>query len=105
VDLWQFIGIISSVPPTEPTSPGSAQYNPTWFPGTRLNYAENLLWRKDDGIALTAISEIGPIRDYSYRELNRKVAEMAASLRVNGLSTGDRVAGLYLLIVELNSTA
>ena len=24
-----------------------------WFPGTRFNYAEKLLWSTDDGIALT----------------------------------------------------
>lgn len=27
---------------------------PKWFAGARLNYAENMLWRDDDGVAIYA---------------------------------------------------
>lgn len=66
---------------------------PNWFPGARLNYAENLLIRKDDGIALTEATELGVIAEVSYKELNARVGQMAAALRANGLKVGDRVAG------------
>jgi acetoacetyl-CoA synthetase len=66
---------------------------PIWFPGARLNYAENLLYRNDDTIAISAGSESGTVANYSYRELRQLVQSMAAALRVNGLKTGDRVAG------------
>ena len=74
-------------------SPGPIPEVPIWFPGARLNYAENLLWRNDDGIALIAGSERGHIERCSFRELRLKVREMAAAMRVNGVVAGDRVAG------------
>lgn len=66
---------------------------PNWFPGARLNYAENLLIRKDDGVALTEANESGSVVEVTFRELNERVREMAAALRANGLKIGDRVAG------------
>ncbi len=68
---------------------------PIWFPGARLNYAENLLARRDDGIAVTTTGESGVVVDYSFRTLREMVREMAAALRVNGLRVGDRVAGKF----------
>lgn len=64
-----------------------------WFPEARLNYAENLLQRNDDGIACTAGGESGVVTHYSFRQLRTMVAELASALRVNGLEKGDRVAG------------
>ncbi|KAK1227680.1 hypothetical protein PQX77_009305 [Marasmius sp. AFHP31] len=75
-------------------SPGSIPEVPIWFPGARLNYAENLLWRNDDGIALIASSERGHLGRCSFRELRLKVREMAAAMRANGVVAGDRVAAI-----------
>lgn len=66
---------------------------PNWFPDARLNYAENLLIRKDDGIALTEATEVGVVAEVSYKELNARVSQMASALRESGLKAGDRVAG------------
>lgn len=66
---------------------------PVWFPGARLNYAENLLYRKDDSVACTVSGESGVVTNYSFRELRGLVQTMAAALRANGMKTGDRVAG------------
>ena len=66
---------------------------PTWFPGAKLNYAENLLYRRDDAIALTEAGESGVVIHITYKELHQRVRVMAAALRVNGLKVGDRVAG------------
>jgi non-ribosomal peptide synthetase component E (peptide arylation enzyme) len=68
---------------------------PRWFPGARLNYAENLLWRADDGVAITEYNEAGHITSYSYRELREQVRKLAAALKAHGLQPGDRVAGLF----------
>lgn len=73
--------------------PGLIPEIPAWFPGAKLNYAENLLTRKDDGIALTEATESGRIVNVTFRELNERVRAMAAALRVAGLQVGDRVAG------------
>lgn len=66
---------------------------PIWFPGARLNYAENLLSRNDDSIACTASSELGQVSHCSYRELHERVRVMASALRSSGVNVGDRVAG------------
>lgn len=68
---------------------------PTWFPGARLNYAENLLCHDGDAIAVTAARETGEVAHYSFRQLRHMVRDMAAAMRVNGLHIGDRVAGWY----------
>lgn len=69
---------------------------PIWFPGARLNWAENLLFHQHDAIACTAIRETGTVAHYTFHELRGLVREMAAALRVNGLQVGDRVAGMLV---------
>ncbi|KAK7472526.1 hypothetical protein VKT23_000641 [Stygiomarasmius scandens] len=95
-DIWEDLGIVYSVAPKKSVTLGPLPHlhQASWFPGARLNYAENLLRRNDDAIACTTIDETYVPKDYSYRQLRGLVAEMAAALRVNGLSTGDRVAGV-----------
>ncbi|KZT10799.1 acetoacetate-CoA ligase [Laetiporus sulphureus 93-53] len=93
-DVWEFVGIIYSVPPTQVLQDGPIKELPTWFPGARLNYAENLLHRNDDGIACTAARETGAIFSYTYRQLRQMVRSMAAAMRVSGIVAGDRVAAI-----------
>lgn len=115
IDLWEFLGIVSSVPPNKVrkvvhlerriasqsrsqeriTAPGRIGEIPIWFPNARLNYAENLLWRKDDAIAITATGETGAIENYTFRQLREMVRKMASALRISGLRVGDRVAGMF----------
>jgi acetoacetyl-CoA synthetase len=78
---------------------------PVWFPGARLNYAENLLYRNDDAIAITEGGESGVTTNYTFRQLHHLVRRMAAALRVNGLQPGDRVAGwcsYHFLLVRMS---
>ena len=65
----------------------------TWFPDARLNFAENLLRRNDDTIAIHFRSEDRVERSMSWKELNRQVACVADWLRQQGVRPGDRVAG------------
>ncbi|KAN0138374.1 acetoacetate-CoA ligase [Lactarius tabidus] len=94
LDLWQFLGIISSAPPTKVLEEGYIKEVPRWFPGARLNYAENMLWRTDDGIAITEFNETGHVASYSYRELRELVRKLASALKFHGLQPGDRVAAI-----------
>ncbi|KAJ3561037.1 hypothetical protein NP233_g10442 [Leucocoprinus birnbaumii] len=96
LDLWEFLGIISSIPPRQDriTSPGKFKEIPVWFPDARLNYAENLLWRSDDAVAITATGELGTLEHYTFRQLREMVRKMASALRISGLRVGDRVAAI-----------
>ncbi len=64
-----------------------------WFTGARLNFAENLLRRRDDKTALIFKGESQPVRKLTYAELYSEVAKTAAALRTAGVEKGDRVAG------------
>ena len=63
-----------------------------FFPDARLNFAENVLRRRDDGPAIIFSGE-GRRREMTYRELYGNVARFASALRDLGIQPGDRVAG------------
>ena len=73
--------------------PGAGVSDATWFPSARLNFAENLLQRRDRHPALIALLENGERKVLAYDELYEQVAALAASLRAQGIGPGDRVAG------------
>jgi len=64
-----------------------------WFEDTRLNFAENLLARDDDHVALVFGNERGARRALTYRQLRAETGRVAAGLRELGVGPGDRVAG------------
>ncbi len=65
----------------------------TWFDGTRLNFAENLLRGAGHGPAIIARDERGRRREISWDQLRAEVARVADGLRTAGVVAGDRVAG------------
>jgi acetoacetyl-CoA synthetase len=64
-----------------------------FFPGARLNFAENLLKFADGREALIFCNERGTRRALSGRELRAEVARVAAGLTAAGVVAGERVAG------------
>ena len=64
-----------------------------FFPGARLNFAENLLKFADGRDALVFRNERGTRRVLTGRELRDEVARVAAGLIAAGVVAGDRVAG------------
>jgi len=65
-----------------------------WFPAARLNYAENLLHRRDDGDALVFWGEDKVQVRVSFAQLYADVARMQQALQAAGVGMGDRVVGL-----------
>jgi acetoacetyl-CoA synthetase len=64
-----------------------------WFPGARLNFAEQLLrCHPDERMALVFRGENGARRETTYGELRAAVASIAAGLDSAGVGKGDRVA-------------
>ena len=71
-----------------------------WFSGARLNFAENLLPRRDNHTAILSRGEGKEDRQISYIELYSEVEKMAAALRDAGVKQSDRVAGFLPNIPE-----
>ena len=64
-----------------------------WFPDAKLNFAENLLRRRDDSDAIVFWGEDRVKRRLSWAELYDQVSVLAQALRDTGVGQGDRVAG------------
>lgn len=93
--IWDHFEVVSSVSYREvigdSTMPGSE-----WFPGARLNYAENVFRDRGlDGNGRVAVvygSERAPVRELTWTDLRAQVSSLAAGLRQLGIESGDRVA-------------
>ncbi len=98
--IWEFCDLRYSqrweVALADPAMPGAS-----WFPGARLNYAENLLAKGDNGRPLMLYqAEDAPLvslsREFIYDQANR----LAEALRQRGVQPGDRVVGYLPNIPE-----
>jgi acetoacetyl-CoA synthetase len=63
-----------------------------WFPDARLNFAENLLRRRDDDTAMVFWGEDKVRRRMSYAEVYDAVSRTMQALSATGVKEGDRVA-------------
>jgi len=91
--MWDFADVRVSRPYDRVVDDPRRMPGARWFPGARLNFAENLLRYQDDRVALIFRGEDRkPVR-MTYRELYDEVARVARSLRDLGVQPGDRVAG------------
>ena len=63
-----------------------------WFPHSRLNFAQQLLARRDDSPAMVFRAEDKVHRIVSYAHMYQQVASLAAALREAGVGPGERVA-------------
>ena len=97
--VWDFCGIIGdkgSVLLEDGNKMPGAQF----FPQARLNFAENLLRRRDNSPALIFRSEAGSEQSMSFAELYDQVSRWTQALRNAGVQEGDRVAGYMPNIPE-----
>ncbi|KAF5232300.1 hypothetical protein FANTH_13044 [Fusarium anthophilum] len=105
-EAWVFCGIIYSRPPDRVANGIDVMWpRPEWFPGSRLNYTENLLSvglaQHPDAIAISACLEGGvKWRHLSWAQLRNRVAQYASALQALGVTTGDRVAAVLTNSLE-----
>ncbi len=98
--VWDYSDIIAAAPPSavlgQREMPGAE-----WFPGARLNYAENVMRHEAPGqTALYYHAETVPVSALSWDELGPAVRVLATRLRALGVQPGDRVASTLPNIPE-----
>jgi acetoacetyl-CoA synthetase len=91
--MWDFADIVHSEPYREVVDDLTKMPGARWFPGARLNFAENLLRFRDSETAIIFKGEDQPVVRITYAELYDEVARLASSLKELGVSPGDRVVG------------
>ena len=64
-----------------------------FFPDSKINYAENILKKKNNNIAITFLSETGFEENISWNELYEKVCKVSFYLKSLNIKKGDRIAG------------
>jgi acetoacetyl-CoA synthetase len=73
----------------------------SWFPGSRVSYAEHVFAGKaDDALALQHASESRELASLTWGELRSQTASVASGLRALGVEPGDRVAAYMPNIPE-----
>jgi acetoacetyl-CoA synthetase len=91
ISVWDFCGIVAATRGKRVLERLSAVPGTRFFPDARLNFARNLLHRRDDGLAICFRSEDRVERSLTYAELYLQVAEIARGLQNAGIEPGDRV--------------
>jgi len=95
-DFWQaivdFFDIRFHAQPDAVLREGAQMPSAEWFPGATLNFAEHLLRRRDDAVAVVSVAENGQREQLTWAELAEHVAGFQASLQAAGVGLGDRVA-------------
>jgi acetoacetyl-CoA synthetase len=91
--LWEFAGVAGERGTGPALVDGAKMPGARWFPGARLNFAENLLRGPDAEPAIVFRNERGDRRELTWLALRAEVARVAAGLARDGVRPGDVVAG------------
>ena len=92
--VWSECGVLAETRGTAVLRHAERMPGAEWFPEARLNFAENLLRRRDDAPALVFRGENGLRLELSFAELHDRVSRLVQTLRGWGVTPGDRVAGV-----------
>jgi len=90
--VWDFCGVLAETRGERILVDGNKMPGAKWFPDARLNFAENLLRRRDDETAMVFWGEDKVRRRMSYAEVYDAVSRTAQALSAEGVREGDRVA-------------
>lgn len=89
--LWDYCGVIGEKG-GQTLENGQDMRKARFFPQAKINYAENLLRRRDDGTAIVFRNEKGEERSISYKQLYDAVSRWQQAFAAAGVGEGDRVA-------------
>ena len=97
--LWDELDIIGDKGISAFT-PGATIREAEFYPGARLNYAENLLREADDRLAVIALRDDGTRRTITRRALYDAVSCLVQALAASGVREGDRVGAIVTHDIE-----
>jgi len=92
-EFWDFGGVIGTKGEEVLENPKQLM-EARFFPDAKVNFAENILAQRTDGVAIIFHSEIGERSEWSWDELVETVSRLQQALKDNGVGVGDRVAGI-----------
>ncbi len=98
--VWDFCNVQAEQSWERPTDHFPRMPGTRWFPGSRVNFASNLLKESGAQPALISWNEAGPRGRISFSELRRQVNQVALRLIDLGVDPGDRVVGFLPNIAE-----
>lgn len=93
-ELWDFAGIIGEKGSAPFIVPDVRLQDTKFFPGARLNYAENILRHTGTGQEVVFWGEDKVKQRYGGIQLRHEVGAFQRVLQAAGITTGDRVAGM-----------
>ena len=91
--VWDFTGVVGERGSDTVLADGDTMAEARFFPDARLNFAENLLRRRDDDAAMVFWAEDKVRRRLSWRDVYDETARLARALGAAGVAPGDRCAG------------
>jgi acetoacetyl-CoA synthetase len=91
--VWSYCGVIAATEGDVILTDRDKMPGARWFPDARLNFAENLLRRRDRATAIVFWGEDKVKSRVTYGELYAETARFAQALTAAGVVAGDRVAG------------
>lgn len=108
--ICDFFKIDWNTPTEQILTRGKRMIDTQWFHGATFNFAEKLLSRTDDTLALISLDESGHREVLTYAELNEAVKQCASGLKQLGIGPSDRVAAIlpnssYAVIAMLATTS
>ena len=91
--VWSFCGVIAATRGDVILTDRDKMPGARWFPDAQLNFAENVLRRRDRAIAIVFWGEDKVRSRVTYAELHAETSRFAQALSAAGVVPGDRVAG------------
>jgi acetoacetyl-CoA synthetase len=98
--MWEFGNIISSKTYDKVVDDITKFPGVLWFPGAKLNFAQNLLKFNDEKLAFIFQGESKETAQMTYKQLSKIVAKLAKSLRDMGVKKGDRIVSYIPNLIE-----
>lgn len=90
--VWDFCSVIASSQGDIILNNKEDLLKAQFFPQAHLNYAENLLRRRDNENAILFYDERGTKRRLTFKELYSNVSQVVSFLKAEGIQKGDRIA-------------